>query len=61
MIVHQDFVEKKVKVFVFDPYNPTVRRSGEAIGSYEGVAGILLNTGEYIDAPESWIRVVQIG
>lgn len=60
MIVHEDFLNKKVKVFVFDPFNPTVRRFGEAIGSYEGTVGVLLNTGEYIDVPESYVTVREI-
>lgn len=34
------------------------RRFGVMIGSHEGLIGILLNSGEYIDVPERQVRIV---
>ncbi len=34
------------------------RRFGLLIGSHEGLIGILLNTGEYIDVPQEKLRIV---
>lgn len=40
--------------------NGAWRRSirGTVIGSHEGTIGVLLDTGEYIDAPEDRLRIV---
>ena len=45
--------KKKVTVQVFPG-----RRFGVMIGSHEGLIGILLNSGEYIDVPEKQVRIV---
>ena len=34
------------------------RQFGIVIGSHEGLIGILLYTGEYIDVPERQVRIV---
>ena len=31
---------------------------GQAIGSYEGTVGVLLDCGEYVDVPEERLRIV---
>lgn len=31
---------------------------GQVIGSYDGIVGVLLDSGEYMDVPEDWLRIV---
>ena len=31
---------------------------GQVIGSYEGIVGVLLDNGEYVDVPEERLKVV---
>ena len=31
---------------------------GQVIGSYDGIVGVLLDSGEYIDVPEDRLRIV---
>lgn len=33
--------------------------TGQVIGNYEGIVGVLLNSGEYIDVPEKHIRILK--
>ena len=36
------------------------RKFGTMIGSNEGLIGILLNSGEYIDIPQERVRIVSV-
>ena len=36
------------------------RRFGTMIGSNDGLIGILLNSGEYIDVPQERVRIVSV-
>jgi hypothetical protein len=36
------------------------RKFGLVIGSYEGLIGILLDDGEYIDVPQERVRIVSV-
>lgn len=36
------------------------RKFGTVIGSYEGLIGILLDDGEYIDVPRERVRIVSV-
>lgn len=36
------------------------RKFGTVIGSNDGLIGILLNSGEYIDVPQERVRVVSV-
>jgi hypothetical protein len=36
------------------------RKFGLMIGSYEGLIGILLDDGEYIDVPQERVRIVSV-
>lgn len=31
---------------------------GQVIGNYDGIVGVLLDSGEYMDVPEDWLRIV---
>lgn len=31
---------------------------GQVIGSYDGIVGVLLDSGEYVDVPEERLRIV---
>lgn len=31
---------------------------GQVIGSHDGIVGVLLDTGEYVDVPEGRLRVI---
>ncbi|WP_367567765.1 hypothetical protein [Lacrimispora sp.] len=45
--------KKKITVQVYPG-----RQFGLVIGSHEGLIGVLLNTGEYIDVPQEKLRIV---
>ena len=33
---------------------------GQVVGSYDGIVGILLDSGEYVDVPEDRLRVLGV-
>lgn len=33
---------------------------GQVIGNYDGIVGVLLDSGEYMDVPEDRLRIVRI-
>ncbi len=47
--------KQKVTVQVYP-----VRKFGTMIGSNDGLIGILLNSGEYIDVPQERVRIVSV-
>ena len=48
-----------ISVSVWTDYSKTAYVRGQIIGSSDGLYGVLLNNGEYIDVPEHQLCVIE--
>lgn len=49
----------RVQLWTHGAWRRNIR--GQVIGSHDGMVGVLLDTGEYVDVPEERLRVVRKG